>query len=442
MSVMKMKRRLPVLCALGVLTLAAWAQAPDEIRALRSTLPDPLENCPDAETWVSRRRPEILKLFQSQMYGYSPAAPDKLTFDVTSVAAGALGGRAVRKEITLRVFDMPLHLLVYLPAQAAKPVPVFVGLNFPGNHTIHADPGITIIGQWMQDDKTRAQTLTLPAASTRGKSAKRWPLDLILARGYAVATLSRVEIEPDIPDGWIHGLRGAWLRQSGKSGMAADDWGAIAAWAYGLSRALDYLETDPDIDARRVAVLGHSRLGKAALWAGAQDERFAMVISSNSGEGGAALARRRSGETTALLNQRFPHWFCANFRQYNDREDHLPFDQHELIALIAPRPVYVASAKEDLWADPLGEFLAARSAEPVYRLLGKPGLGVDDMPDVNRPVGGTIGYHLRAGPHDITTYDWEQYLDFADRHLKAPPGVADGPGGNRMDGEADKTSKE
>jgi hypothetical protein len=313
-----------------------------------------------------------------------------------------------------------MTLLLYVPNGAAQPVPAFLGMNFDGNHTVSPDPGITITPQWMWDDKAKTERLVTPAEDTRGSSRSRWPLETILDRGYAVATIARADVEPDYAAGWKHGLRGALAKDGADTRWKADDWGAVAAWAWSMSRALDYLETDRAVDAKRVALIGHSRLGKAALWAGAEDERFALVISNDSGEGGAALARRNFGETVERINTSFPHWFCGKFKNYNKDVHALPVDQHELLALIAPRPLYVASAEEDAWADPRGEFLSATHAGPVYRLFGKIGLGVTDWPPVNRPVGETIGYHVRTGKHDVTGYDWERYLDFADRHLRQP----------------------
>jgi hypothetical protein len=418
---------LPWLCAAA---LAASAPPPganyDESKAGAYSLPDPLvcadgTKVTDAATWRAKRRPEVLELFRAHMHGRSPARPAEMKFEVTSVDKRALGGQATRKEITVRFGPEPdappMRLLLYTPNAASKPVPAFIGVNFDGNHTISADPGITITGQWTWDRKTKTESLQRPAGETRGKSIGRWPLEMILARGYAVATIPRADIEPDYEEGWRHGIRGYLLRKSGRAAFAPDDWGAIGAWAWGLSRVVDYFETDPAVDARRVIVTGHSRMGKAALWAGAQDERFAIVISNNSGEGGAALARRWFGETTEVINRVFPHWFCGNFKQYAGQESRLPMDQHELIALSAPRPVYVASAEEDRWADPRGEFLSAKHAGPVYRLFGKEGVGVDEMPAVNHPVGKTVGYHVRSGKHDVTEYDWQQYLRFADGHL-------------------------
>ncbi len=403
----------------------------DESKIAPYTLPDPFL-CADgtkvtaAKTWIEKRRPELLELFRANMHGRSPAKPEEMKFEVTSSDAHALDGKATRKEIAIsfsKEKDAPkIHILLYVPNGAKKPVPAFLGVNFDGNHTISSDPGITIAEQWTWDNKTKSESLAKPDENTRGRSIGLWAVETLLARGYAVATIPRADVEPDYPEGWKRGVRGWFLKKSGKSEFAPDDWGAISAWAWGLSRALDYLETDRDIDAKRVVVIGHSRMGKAAVWAGASDERFALTISNDSGEGGAALARRWFGETTAVINDHFPHWFCGNFKQYSNHEDKLPFDQHELLALIAPRPLYVASAEDDRWSDPRGEFLSAKAAGEVWRLFGKEGVSVDAMPPVNQPVGASVGasvgYHIRTGKHDVTDYDWEQYLAFADRHFQ------------------------
>jgi len=398
----------------------------DESKVPQYTLPDPLamaygRKVTDAKMWRERRRPELLHLFQTHVYGHGPGRPAKMKFKVTALDRNALGGLATRKEVSVFFTgkqDGPkMDILLYVPNAATKPVPAFLGMNFEGNHTIDSDPGITLAKQWKRSSSGAALTENRASAESRGQQASRWQVEKILQRGYAVATIYYGDVEPDFADGWKLGVRGALSKAGTNTIFAPDEWGAIGAWAWGLSRALDYLETDKDIDAKRVAVIGHSRLGKTALWAGAQDERFAIVISNDSGCGGAALSKRGFGETVERINTSFPHWFCGNFKKYNRKEDELPLDQHELIALVAPRPIYVASAEEDRWADPRGEFLSAKNAELVYRLFGKPGLGVDEMPPVNHPVGETIGYHIRTGKHDVTEYDWEQYLSFANRHF-------------------------
>ena len=400
----------------------------DESKVPPYVLPDTLRLADGArvttrQSWETKRRPEIFRLFETQMYGCSPGRPAGMRFVVTATDTNALGGRAIRKEVTIHLSKSPeapeIHLLMYLPKGSRERLPVFLVPNFGGNQTVNADPGITLQEQWVRLEKKGPWSRRLAAETSRGKDADSWPVEKILQRGYALATFHYWEVEPDDADAHADSVRSAFpSSDTGKQGP--EEWGAIAAWAWGLSRAMDYLETDPAIQASKVALMGHSRLGKTALWAGARDQRFAIVISNDSGEGGAALSRRWFGETVDRINTVFPHWFCGNYKQYGNNEDKLPMDQHMLLALMAPRPVYVASAEQDLWADPKGEFLAALNAEPVYRLYGLEGLGTAEMPAAEQPIGKFIAYHVRRGKHAVTAYDWDRYLDFADRHFGRP----------------------
>jgi len=418
--------------ALALVIVAATAAAQpqdaqyDEAKVPAYTLPDPLRfadgrGVTSPDEWRARRS-EILGLFEQHVYGRSPGPPQAVRFIVVESSESALAGLATRRQVRVLLDGTEngpaFELLLYVPRAARRPVPAFLGLNFGGNQTVHQDPAIRMSKAWMRDGAGVVDHRAIEGS--RGSGAPSWPLVRILERGYALATVYYGDLEPDHESGWRDGVR-ARIGPGARGRFATDDWGALGAWAWGLRRALDYLETGPDVDGRSVAVIGHSRLGKAALWAGAQDERFAMVVSNDSGEGGAALARRKFGERTEDITGVFPHWFCGRYREYAGKEETLPVDQHQLLALVAPRPLYVASATEDLWADPRGEFLGAKAAERVYRLLGLEGLGVAEPPAPDRPVGGWIGYHLRSGKHALTAYDWEQYLDFADRHLRSAP---------------------
>ncbi|MBX3440001.1 MAG: acetylxylan esterase [Planctomycetaceae bacterium] len=422
-----------LISAVGVVRADEFEPNYDESKVPAHVLPDPLirlDGTPvaDAEAWRTLRRPELLTLFSEQVYGKAPGKPDQQHFEILDDEPQALEGLATRRQVrvylTAGTEGPAIDLLIYIP-NMGRPVPVFLGLNFYGNHTVAPDPNIRLNTRWMRNGGAGVVDNRSTDAA-RGSNASRWPVEMILQRGYALATAYYGDIDPDYDDGFKNGVHAVFDVQvtgplAADAPRPGDAWGSIAAWAWGLSRCLDYLATDQDVDATRVSVIGHSRLGKTSLWAGATDERFALVISNNSGCGGAALSRRAYGETIGRINTVFPHWFCDNFNQYNNDEAALPVDQHELVALIAPRPVYIASAVDDRWADPLGEYLSAFHASPVYKLLGTPGLPRDsaELSPVDEPVkSGSIGYHLRTGKHDVTDFDWQQYLDFADLHLR------------------------
>ena len=428
-----------------LLSPLAFGQANyDESKVGTYQLPDPLV-CLDgtvvktAEQWEKVRRPEILEMFQREMFGRLPKElieagdhPDFVTFKVFESSDDALGGKAIRKqvEITFHELDyaktkketgreVKANLLIYIPKNAEGPVPAFLGCNFMGNHAVTNDKGVAM--RSLIDGSAHHIKSADPNA-LRGYRANRWDIEQVIDAGYALATIHYVDVVFDGRDGIGTGIMSLYGDSKATEERAPDAWGAITAWAWGLSRVLDYLETDEHIDATRVAVMGHSRLGKTALWAGASDPRFAVVISNNSGCGGAALSRRNYGETLAIINYNFPHWFAKNFRQYNADPNTLPIDEHELFALMAPRPVYAASAQNDRWADPKGEYLSVYHAVPVYELYGeKPfdGLSEPAQPAVNQPAhGNRMGYHVRTGGHDVMPFDWTQYIRFADQFLK------------------------
>jgi hypothetical protein len=384
------------------------------------SLPDPLvlangEMVRNVNTWYQKRRPEILRLFEDNQFGRSPERPAGMSFDVFDKGTPVLDGKAIRRQVTIYFSSdkagPQMDLLLYLPADANKPAPLLLNLSFSANSSVVDDPGIKPGEVWGRDKKK------VPAP--KGMNFGRLNVTPFLTKGIGVASVYYGDIDPDFQGGVKYGVRGLYL-EPGQTEPAPDEWGAIAAWAWGLSRVMDYLETDKDVDAKRVAIFGVSRLGKTVLWAGARDSRFAIVIASCSGEGGAALSRRNYGETIAHLTapSRYPYQFCANYQKYSDHVDQFPVDAHMLIALIAPRPVLLQTGDQDTWSDPKGEFLAAVAAGPVYRLLGGQDLGTDQMPPAGQPTLHTIGYYMHSGGHGTLPSDWDVFLKFMRMHLQ------------------------
>ncbi len=359
--------------------------------------------------WEKRRK-EIRSIFENEVYGTAPVVPKNIKFRIVQEDKNALNGKATRRLVNLYLNKLsnPVELLIYYPNKPGR-VPAFLGYNFWGNYTITNEKEVPLTSLWVPDREK--ETDNRAKETMRGIRTNRWPVEMIVDAGYALVTLYSGDIDPDYDDGFDNGVHAIYKKEK-------YTWGTIAAWSWGLRCVMSYLAKDDKINSEKVAVIGHSRLGKAALWAGATDERFALVISNNSGCGGAALSRRKQGETFTAINTRFPYWFCNNFKKYNDKEELLPVDQHQLIALVAPRPVYVASADKDAWADPEGEFMSALLAGDVYRLYGLKDIGQKTMPEVEVPLhNGHVAYHIRSGKHDITRYDWQQYILFANKRL-------------------------
>jgi len=452
--------RYGLLClALAVIFTACAAHAVnyDESKVGTYTLPDPLimksgDTATTTNDWMDLRRNEILQLYKGYIYGSGPDWRNMLDHK-REMDPQALGGTAVRKQIDLEFYNygprtndetvtnLTFHVLLYTPANNRKPVATFLCLSFSPNYREVSDPHVLVYPVW--DKKT--DILAMPTNIVRGDAEDAWPVQKILARGYGIAMVDYEDFEPDLPDGSgsQHGVRSLYL-QPGITNLDPNAWGAISAWAWGASRVMDYLKTDKEVDANRIILLGHSRLGKTALWAGAQDTRFAMVIASCSGEMGASLARRDYGETVTTMCKSFPYWFCGNFLDYSNDISDLPVDTHMLLSLIAPRPLFLNNGSEDRWGDPRGEYEAAIAATPVYHLFGEQGVVTNLPPDVltnsmagsgslldsktlesypppppDKPIMNNLGFRTHTGGHATLPSDWDVFLDFADKYLPA-----------------------
>ena len=424
------RRHMVAFAIILISALYAEAQQPNASPAW----PDPLithsgSHIASSTDFTTHRRPELLRDFAENVYGGTPSQKPPIQMHVTSVDNSALNGEAIRKQIIITVGTAPvtrdLHVLLYLPAKAKHAVPVFIGLNFEGNITTTTDPGVDLNDEWVPDPALSKVVLPSvlkvnfrqkPTEASRGHEASKWPFETIIKAGYGAATIYAGDIEPDFATGIGYGIRPLFFKP-GQYMPDLNEWGAIGAWAWGLSRVADYLITDPAIDPHAIILTGHSRMGKTALWAAAQDPRFAMVISNESGQGGASLSHREAGETISHLNIAFPYWFSAGYHRFSGHTSQLPVDGHLLLALIAPRPLFIASAKDDGFSDPEGEFLSAKAASSVYHLFGLEGLPQDATFQVGKLYGKDLRYYCRPGKHDMLLEDWQRYIAFADEHF-------------------------
>jgi hypothetical protein len=391
----------------------------DESLSGKYTLPDPLlfpdgTKVKSAREWYKERRPQIVSLFEEHEYGKVPATTEKLKFNVFDKGTPALNGKALRKQITVYLTkdtsDHKMEILIYLPAGSQKPVPVFFNVSFSPNVSVVDDPGIKASYILGKDGKK-------VLAPRTGRFGRLDP-EMFLSQGIGFATVSYGDIEPDFDGGIKYGIRGYYLKE-GQEYPAPDEWGAISAWSWGLSRAMDYFETDKQIDSKRIALFGVSRLGKTVLWTGCRDSRYGMVIASCSGEGGAAISRRLYGETIDHMTHptRYFYQFAGNWRNYKDDPSKSPVEANMLIALMAPRPLLLQTGDTDKWSDPKGEFLAAVAAAPVYELLGRKSLRTDVYPAAGVPILNDLGYFMHAGGHGAMPADYEVFIRFMKMHF-------------------------
>ena len=383
------------------------------------TLPDPLvmlngKKVKNAKTWYNKRRPEIVRLFEEFQYGRVPGKPAEMTFDVFDKGTPALGGKALRKQVTVYftkdTSKYKMDILIYLPVNAVKAVPLFLNLSFTANASVTDDPGIRGKYVWGKGG------VRVPVKPMGGFG--RMDIDQFLSQGIGFANIYYGDIEPDFAEGIKYGIRGYYLKP-GSTYPGPDEWGAISAWSWGLSRAMDYFETDNQIDAGKVALFGVSRLGKTVLWAGARDTRFGMVIASCGGEGGAAISRRWYGETIDHMTHptRYFYQFAGNWRNFKDDPSDSTVDGHMLVALMAPRPLLLQTGDTDYWSDPKGEFVAAVAGDPVYELLGKKSLRTDVMPAAGVPILNDLGYFMHSGGHGAVPADYKVFIDFIKMHF-------------------------
>jgi hypothetical protein len=395
--------------------------APNQL-PVHEALPDPLvmldgTKVKTKEDWWNRRRPELKLLFQHYMYGYFPGKTVNTSAKLLYENKMAFGGKGTLREMEVSYGPAgtpTTKVMLAIPNGAKGKVPVFVGLNFSGNHSFVDDPKIQIPTAWMYDrypgvEKNRA------TEKGRGTAKDVWNIEETLADGFATATFYSGDVDPDIKEP-RNGIQ-PHLEKAGISNSDPNAWGTIAAWSWGTSRVIDVLAADPLLDSKKIIVVGHSRLGKAALLTAAFDERVALAIPNQAGCGGTAPSRGTVGESVQRINTSFPHWFNANFKEFNAQPARIPFDQNCLVAICAPRPVLFTNAVEDTWANPDGQFEVLKAAQGTYKFLGAEGLASQDKPELGKLSDGNLGYFIRAGKHSMTALDWQAYRAFAKKNL-------------------------